>query len=64
MIDLTDAQRNTLDRMPGYGAVLQFETGAVLVVKAQEISTARVLTPDGRLLNLGDYLQMIIDQAP
>jgi hypothetical protein len=64
MIDLTDAQRNTLDKMPGYVAVLQFETGAVLVVKAQEFSTARVLTPDGRLLNLGDYLQRIIDQAP
>jgi hypothetical protein len=53
---LTTAQRSKLKRMHGYRAVVQFQTGAVLVVAADLYDAAKVIDADGKILSFSHYL--------
>ena len=56
MITLTEAQRETLGRMPRYRFVAQFVTGAAVVVSGQQYQNACVIDTDGQVFAFSRYL--------
>jgi hypothetical protein len=56
VIQLNDVQRETLKGMPGYRAVLQYDTGAVLIVSGRLDFDTWVIDTDGQLYSLRRYL--------
>ena len=56
MISLTEAQKETLNRMPRYHIVEQFVTGATVVVCESLYQNAMVIDVDGQVLAFSRYL--------
>ena len=59
MTALTEAQKQTLRRMPRFHVVARFDTGAIIVVADHLYQNARVVATDGQIYAVSRYLAII-----